>query len=163
MEQRSRDEQRRDTAERLARSKTDIATSTIARVPRLALTSLRGGAVALRAKFGRSTDASIRELVASLGKLKGAAMKMGQHLSYIDSGVPDDVRAALAALQTHSQPMTTARAIEILRTELEVRARPLIASLEVQPIASASLGQVHRARLPDGMTVAVKIQYPGIR
>src|SRR5512133_353456 len=108
MEQRSREQRRRDTAARLTHGSTELATSTIARVPRLAMTSLRGGALALLTKVGRpSSSESIHQIVASLGKLKGAAMKMGQHLSYIDSAVPDDVRAALAALQTHSQPMAT--------------------------------------------------------
>ncbi len=163
MEQRSREQRRRETAARLVEGNATLATSTIARVPRLAMTSLRGGAVALRARLGRSSSESIHELVASLGKLKGAAMKMGQHLSYIDSSVPDDVRAALAALQTHSQPMPTSRAIAIVERELGAAAAPLIAAFEVAPIASASLGQVHRARLADGTRVAVKIRYPGIR
>jgi ribosomal protein L7/L12 len=137
-------------------------------MPQMTATSIRGGVLALvfklRGRPGSPANAeSIHRLVASLGKLKGVAMKMGQHLSYVDSSIPDEVRAALAALQTHSQPMSMTRINKIVRGELGAKATPLIDSMEPVPIASASIGQVHRATLPDGTRVAVKVRHPGVR
>jgi ribosomal protein L7/L12 len=170
MKHRSRQpgEGRRETAERLLRSASDLAQLSFIRVPRIAATSVRGGVLAwlLKLKDGPSSASdfeSIHAIVASLGKLKGVAMKIGQHMSYVDSPVPEEVRAALSALQTHSQPMTITSVLRILRDDLGAAAAyPLMTSMEPEPIASASIGQVHRARLPDGTPVAVKVQYPGI-
>lgn len=167
MDHNSREQRRLETAVRLSRSRADMVTSRFVRVPSMAATSLRGGVLALlinlrqRARTDGERE-SVFRIVASLGKLKGVAMKLGQHLSYCDPSLPDDVSAALAALQTHSPPMSVARVTKILRRELGDAAAPLIASLEPEPIAAASIGQVHRARLPDGTRVAVKVQYPGI-
>jgi ribosomal protein L7/L12 len=167
MDDNSREQRRCETVVRLSRTRADIVTSRFVRVPSMAATSLRGGVLALLINLRRRsrTDGereSVWRIVASLGKLKGVAMKLGQHLSYCDPSLPDDVSAALAALQTHSQPMSVSRVTKILRSDLGDAAAPLIESLEAEPIASASIGQVHRARLPDGTRVALKVQYPGI-
>lgn len=149
----------------MSRSQADILTSKLARVPRMAATSMRGGVLALvmnlrkRARTEGERESLFR-IVASLGKLKGVAMKMGQHLSYCDPSLPDDVCATLAALQTHSPPMSVSRVTKIVHKDLGAAAAPLITSLEPEPIGAASIGQVHRARLADGTRVAVKVQYP---
>ncbi len=167
MDHNSRERRRRETAVRLSTSHSDILTSQLARVPRMAATSMRGGVLALLMNLRKRarTDGeleSVWRIVASLGRLKGVAMKLGQHLSYCDPTLPDDVCAMLAALQTHSSPMSVSRVTKILHKDLGAGTSPLITSLEPQPIGAASIGQVHRGRLPDGTRVAIKVQYPGI-
>lgn len=167
MDHNTREQRRRETEVRLVESPADIATSWLSRTPSIAATSVRGGLLALLVKLRHrprtaSERESVHRIVASLGKLKGAAMKLGQHMSYFDATLPEDVRAALAALQTHSPPMSVSRVTKILQSELGAAAAPILASLEPTPLAAASIGQVHRARLPDGTRVAVKVQYPGI-
>ncbi len=107
-------------------------------------------------------EEALAKLVATVGELKGVGMKVGQLASYIDVDVPDEVKEALAALQSHSQPMEPEKVRSILETELGEAGKALWSKLERTPVAAASIGQVHRAVLPDGTRVAVKVQYPGI-
>lgn len=104
----------------------------------------------------------LTRIVASLGELKGLAMKAGQMLSYLDPSMPDEVRAILALLQTQSQPMAPEDLRRILTEDLDQRAEALLAGLQPEPISVASIGQVHRGRLPDGTAVAVKVLHPGM-
>jgi predicted unusual protein kinase regulating ubiquinone biosynthesis (AarF/ABC1/UbiB family) len=106
--------------------------------------------------------AVVERLVRSLGELKGIAMKMGQILSYIDDSLPDEVRRMLSLLQTTSQPTAFEEIERTVRAELGERADELLSTMDRSPAASASIGQVHRARLPDGTGVAVKVKHPGI-
>jgi len=140
-----------------------MSTSAIARAARITSTSIRGGLTALAGtlRHRASDPESIEKIVASLGELKGVPMKLGQLLSYIGAR-PDETRAALSALQTHSRPIDFIRVMKVLRDELGPAAGTLIASIDPRPIASASIGQVHRGTLPDGTEVAIKVQYPGI-
>jgi predicted unusual protein kinase regulating ubiquinone biosynthesis (AarF/ABC1/UbiB family) len=105
---------------------------------------------------------AMAKVVGSLGALKGVAMKVGQIMSYVDVALPEELRAALSVLQTHSSPMPPERVRGLLRAELGEHAAELLARLEDTPLAAASIGQVHRARLADGTRVAVKVQYPEI-
>ncbi len=99
--------------------------------------------------------------------MRGAAMKVGQTLSAVDLGlVPDAVRPAfqelLATLQQDAQPVSWAAIRRVVEEDLEQPLEAVFASWEEEPLAAASIGQVHRATLHDGRRVAVKVQYPGI-
>lgn len=101
-----------------------------------------------------------------LGHSKGALMKAGQILSMVDASALGNggfapYQKALARLQTDAPPMPAAMMRAVLREELG-SAMQRFADIEEIPIAAASVGQVHRAVLRDGRTVAVKIQYPGV-
>src|ERR687898_134025 len=98
----------------------------------------------------------------ALGNMKGAFMKLGQMASYLDTGLPPHVREALAGLQQDAPPMSAQLAAGVV--ERELGAPPDRVFLEWDPvrIASASIGQVHRAITRDERPVAVKVQYPGV-
>ena len=100
-------------------------------------------------------------LVATLGSLKGAAMKVGQMLSLQDAFLPPEVAAVLRTLQKETPSLPLEMVEEQLATELGDPLQ-IFASFEEEAFAAASIGQVHRAVLRDGRRVAVKIQYPGI-
>jgi predicted unusual protein kinase regulating ubiquinone biosynthesis (AarF/ABC1/UbiB family) len=97
----------------------------------------------------------------ALGSLKGAAMKAGQMLSVHDGLLPPEVAEVLRGLQQSAPPVPRAAMSAVLDAELPERDE-IFESLEDEPIASASIGQVYRGRLRDGRVVAVKVQYPDI-
>ena len=113
----------------------------------------------LDAEFEMKTT---EEVVASLGNLKGAMMKVGQMASYLDLGLPENARATLAQLQTDAPPMSGELAASVVVDELGKHPDDLFAEWDPAPIASASIGQVHRALTHDGQAIAVKVQYPGV-
>lgn len=101
-----------------------------------------------------------------LGHSKGVLMKAGQLLSMVDasaigSGGFSPYQKALARLQADAPPMDPALAKEVLRADLGRPAEQVFAKFTEEPMAAASIGQVHHAVLHDGRQVAVKIQYPG--
>lgn len=102
-----------------------------------------------------------------LGNMKGALMKLGQMASYLDEGLPAPLRAALAQLQSSAPPMAADLAAEVIERELGAAPDRLFVEWDPDPIAAASIGQVHRAVMIDPATgveraVAVKVQYPGV-
>jgi predicted unusual protein kinase regulating ubiquinone biosynthesis (AarF/ABC1/UbiB family) len=102
-----------------------------------------------------------------LGNMKGALMKVGQMASYLDDGLPEPVRQALSALQAAAPPMSADLAAEVVERELGKAPTELFLEWDPEPIAAASIGQVHRGVVVDPDTgderaVAVKVQYPGV-
>jgi predicted unusual protein kinase regulating ubiquinone biosynthesis (AarF/ABC1/UbiB family) len=107
------------------------------------------------------------QMVDVLGKMKGASMKIGQLASFIDTEfLPEDYRELyqekLASLRTSAPSMPWKSVKRVLEEELEEPPEELFEDFEHEASAAASIGQVHRATLPDGRQVAVKIQYPGV-
>ncbi len=106
-----------------------------------------------------------QQLFQVLGELKGGAMKFGQALSIFEAAFPEEIavpyRATLTKLQDSAPPMPTSSVHEVLRADFGTRWRSRFASFDDHPVASASIGQVHRGVWADGRDVAVKIQYPG--
>lgn len=107
------------------------------------------------------------DIADTLGQMKGALMKIGQMVAYLDEGLPEPLRLALTQLQAQAPPMSAELAAGVVEAELGSPPEKLFLEWDPVPIAAASIGQVHRARWRDPATgheraVAVKVQYPGV-
>ncbi len=122
---------------------------------------------AAEAATGERAAALAGELVAQLGRMRGAAMKIGQVLSTVEfTAIPESEREnfkrTLAALRDDVEPLPFRRVRKLLESELGGPLRDHFDDFEEDAFAAASIGQVHRARTRDGRAVAVKVQYPGV-
>ena len=102
------------------------------------------------------------DVAAELGEMKGVLMKVGQMVSFIAEGLPDEAQQALAALQADAAPMAPSLAASVIREELGADPERVFATWDDLPVASASIGQVHRATDRRGRQLAVKVQFPGV-
>ncbi len=107
------------------------------------------------------------QIVEALGHMKGAAMKLGQVMSFLDVGVvPEDYREEfqrkLGRLRDAAPTVTFKQMRKVIEQELDEPISEVFEEFEEEPVAAASIGQVYRARLTDGRAVAVKVQYPGV-
>jgi predicted unusual protein kinase regulating ubiquinone biosynthesis (AarF/ABC1/UbiB family) len=110
-------------------------------------------------------EKAANQLFTVLGELKGGAMKVGQALSVMEAAIPDEFgepyREALTKLQKDAPPLPAAKVHRVLDAQLGTKWRQRFSDFDDTPVASASIGQVHKAMWSDGREVAVKIQYPG--
>jgi predicted unusual protein kinase regulating ubiquinone biosynthesis (AarF/ABC1/UbiB family) len=107
------------------------------------------------------------KMVRTLGEMKGAAMKIGQLASFIDTEfLPPEYaeiyQEELAKLRTSAPPMPWEKVEKVISEEYGEPVHDHFSEFDPHAFAAASIGQVHRATLNDGRDVAVKIQYPGV-
>jgi len=135
----------------------------LGRLVRMASVGARTGASVLLSTRSTSTAERAAEV---LGTLRGLATKVGQMLSYVDGLLPEAQREAfeeaMRPLQQSAPTSNTAQVHALIERELGGPVEKLFVEFDAEPIASASIGQVHRATLHDGREVAVKVQHPRI-
>lgn len=106
------------------------------------------------------------KMLALLGSMKGAAMKLGQIASFVDLDLPPEAQATyhevLADLRDAAPPADPQEIAQVVTEEFGAPPHHVFAQWEDEPLASASIGQVHRARLADGTEVVAKVQYPQV-
>lgn len=140
-----------------------IPVGRLGRLVRMAGVGARTGASLLLSSRSESTAERAAEV---LGTLRGLATKVGQMMSYVDGLLPETQREvfekAMRPLQADA-PTTPPEAVSrMIEGELGAPVKDIFARFDLEPFASASIGQVHRAALFDGCEVAVKVQHPRI-
>ncbi len=113
----------------------------------------------LDARFAIRTAADVAK---ELGEMKGVLMKVGQLVSFIAEGLPDEAQQALAVLQANAAPMAPTLAAKVVEAELGRPPERVFRRWDDLPVAAASIGQVHRAATSHHRELAVKVQFPGV-
>jgi aarF domain-containing kinase len=109
------------------------------------------------------SESNMERLVAKLSRMRGAALKLGQMMSFQDTKMlPAPIQQVLQRVQDRADYMPAWQRDRVLVANLGPEWRELFSEFEEKPIAAASIGQVHKAVLKNGKRVAVKIQFPGV-
>ncbi|MEM9050042.1 MAG: AarF/ABC1/UbiB kinase family protein [Pseudomonadota bacterium] len=110
------------------------------------------------------TPGNARRLTEELSRMRGAAMKLGQLLS-MEAGdvLPPELAEILGRLRAEAHTMPPKQLKAVLSASWGTDFLRRFAQFDVRPLASASIGQVHRAQTRDGRDLAIKVQYPGVR
>jgi predicted unusual protein kinase regulating ubiquinone biosynthesis (AarF/ABC1/UbiB family) len=154
-------------ARRTATVATLAATEAVKQFGTRAANVTRGEQASEEAMARRQLETA-KQIVAVLGTMKGAAMKLGQVMSFLDVGLVseehrDEFQQELAKLRDAAPTVSFKQMRRVIEEDLEEPISKVFASFEEEPVAAASIGQVYRARLADdGREVAVKVQYPGV-
>lgn len=110
------------------------------------------------------TPRNLTRIADRLAEMRGAAMKLGQLLSMETGDVlPPELAGILARLRAEGDAMTPTQVKDVLRVSYGDDFRRNFKSFSTAPLAAASIGQVHRAVARDGMRLALKLQYPGVK
>ncbi|HWX98191.1 MAG TPA: AarF/ABC1/UbiB kinase family protein [Solirubrobacteraceae bacterium] len=154
-------------ARRTATVATLAATEAVKQFGTRAANVTRGEEASEEAMARRQLETA-KQIVAVLGTMKGAAMKLGQVMSFLDVGLVaethrEEFQRELAKLRDAAPTVSFKQMRRVIEDDLEEPISNLFASFDEEPIAAASIGQVYRATLKeDGRAVAVKVQYPGV-
>ncbi len=136
----------------------------LGRFVRLASVGARTGVSFLRG--ASAGDVAAQKAAEMLGTMRGLAAKAGQMASYVDGMIPEGQRdayeTAMKSLRSAAATSSPTAIRKIVEEDLHGPIDKLFVEWDDKPFASASIGQVHRARLEDGREVAVKVQHPGI-
>ncbi|KAL8803581.1 MAG: hypothetical protein Q9182_003086 [Xanthomendoza sp. 2 TL-2023] len=138
---------------------TSMAFGAVGESFRRATGSSQGSASSLMLSAG-----NMERLVAKLSRMRGAALKLGQMMSFQDSKMlPAPIHEVLRRVQDSADYMPASQRNQVLASDLGSDWRDLFSSFDEKPIAAASIGQVHSATMKStGIRVAVKVQYPGV-
>jgi predicted unusual protein kinase regulating ubiquinone biosynthesis (AarF/ABC1/UbiB family) len=102
------------------------------------------------------------DVARELGSMKGALMKAGQLVSFVVEALPEPAQQALSSLYQEAPPMSAGLAAGVVRDAFGRAPQQLFLDWSDEPVAAASIGQVHRAVDRSGRDLAVKVQYPGV-